>query len=144
MALASLFGGLALANAGLGAADGFAGPVGGMFPAPHGAVCAAFLPHVMAVNVRALRARQPGSEALRRYDEVARIVTGIDTAGAEKGIAWVKALSAALQVPSLAAYGVTATDFPALIEKTAVASSTKANPIQLTTDELAEILTLAL
>ncbi len=66
MALASLFGGLALANAGLGAAHGFAGPVGGMFHAPHGAVCAAFLPHVMAVNVRALRARQPGSAALPR------------------------------------------------------------------------------
>ena len=66
MALASLFGGLALANAGLGVVHGFAGPVGGMFHAPHGAVCAAFLPHVMAVNARALRARQPGSAALAR------------------------------------------------------------------------------
>ena len=64
MALASLFGGLALANAGLGAVHGLAGPIGGMFPAPHGAVCAALLPHVMAANLSALRARAPASEAL--------------------------------------------------------------------------------
>jgi alcohol dehydrogenase class IV len=44
MALASLYGGLALANAGLGAVHGFAGVAGGMFQAPHGAVCAALLP----------------------------------------------------------------------------------------------------
>jgi len=144
MALASLFGGLALANAGLGVAHGFAGPVGGTFHAPHGAVCAAFLPHAMAVNVRALRGRQPGGEILRRYDEIARILTGIDGATAEDGIAWVKALVADLQIPSLAAYGVTERDFPALVEKTAIASSTKANPILLTLDELREILVLAL
>ena len=144
MALASLFGGLALANAGLGAAHGFAGPVGGAFHAPHGAVCAAFLPHVMAVNVNALRARQPGSAALRRYDEVAQILTGRNAAQAEDGIAWVKSLATALRVPTLAAYGVTAGDFPALIAKTAIASSTKANPIPLTPEELGEILALAL
>ena len=144
MALASLLGGLALANAGLGAAHGFAGPVGGMFSAPHGAVCVALLPHVMAVNVRALRSRQPDSTALRRYDEVARILIGEAAAEAEAGIAWVAALAAALHVPPLAAYGITEADLPALVEKTAVASSTKANPIPLTADELREILALAL
>jgi alcohol dehydrogenase class IV len=144
MALASLFGGLALANAGLGAAHGFAGPVGGSFHAPHGAICAALLPHVMAVNVRALRARQPDPAALRRYDEIARILTGRADARAEDGIAWVETLAAALGVPSLAAYGVTASDFPTLVEKTAIASSSKANPIALTPEELGEILSLAL
>ena len=144
MALASLFGGLALANAGLGVVHGFAGPVGGTFQAPHGAVCAALLPHVMAVNERALRARQPGSAALARYDEIARILTGQAAAPAEEGIAWVTSLATALNVPSLAAYGVTTADFPALIEKTAAASSTKANPVVLTPEELHEILTLAL
>ena len=54
MALASLFGGLALANAGLGAVHGFAGPIGGMFNAPHGMVCAALLPHVMKTNLENL------------------------------------------------------------------------------------------
>src|SRR5439155_3100249 len=76
MAVASLFGGLALANAGLGVVHGFAGPIGGMFPAPHGAVCAALLPHVVKVNLKAIRERKPESETLFRYDEIALILTG--------------------------------------------------------------------
>lgn len=144
MALTSLFGGLALANAGLGAVHGFAAPIGGMFPAPHGAVCARLLPYVMAANVRALRERQPHSEALHRYDEIARILTGSAQATAHDGIAWVQELSAALQIPPLSAYGVTSEDIPTLVEKAAVASSMQANPIPLTPDEMREILIQAL
>src|SRR5208283_1454120 len=88
MSWASLLGGLSLANAGLGAVHGFAAPVGGMFPAPHGAICAAVLPHAMDVNVRALRQRAPGSGALRRYEEVARILTDNPHASAEDGVRW--------------------------------------------------------
>ena len=144
MALTSLFGGLALANAKLGAVHGFAGPIGGMFPAPHGAVCARLLPHVMAVNVRALQERSPGSEALRRYDEIARILTGNEEATADDGVAWVQELCQALQVPSLASYGMTPADLTVVIEKASVASSMQGNPIQLTPDEMREILTQAL
>jgi alcohol dehydrogenase class IV len=144
MALASLFSGLALANAKLGAVHGFAGVIGGMFPGPHGAVCARLLPHVMAVNVRALQERSPESKALRRYDEIARILTGNDEATADDGVAWVQELCQALQVPPLASYGMTPEDFPVLIEKTSVASSTQGNPIKLTSDEMQGILTRAL
>jgi len=144
MALVSLFGGLALANAGLGVVHGFAGPIGGMFPAPHGAVCACLLPYAMAVNVRALQQRTPESQALRRYDEIARLLTGSDWAMADDGVAWVGELCQALQVPSLAAYGVKEEDFPLLIEKAAVSSSMKGNPIVLTADEMSEILARAL
>ncbi len=144
MALASLFGGLALANAGLGAAHGFASVIGGMYTAPHGAICAAFLPHVMAVNLRALQQRQPGACTLARYREVAILLTGDAAASAEDGIRWVGELAGALRIPGLAAYGVTRSDFDRLIEKTAVASSTKANPIALTPDELRAILQEAL
>jgi alcohol dehydrogenase class IV len=144
MSLASLLGGLALANAGLGAAHGIASVVGGMFPAPHGAVCARLLPHVMEINVRALQERQPGSDALHRYDEVARILAGSDQAKAADGVAWVQELCQALQMPPLASYGMTPADLPTVVEKSAVASSTKANPIQLTLDEMREILTRAM
>lgn len=144
MALASLLGGLALANAGLGAAHGFAGPVGGMFPAPHGAVCAAFLPHVMTANIHALTERAPDNPTLHRYDEIACILTGDPAALATDGIRWVQGLTAQLRVPALGAYGVRVEDVPALVEKTLIASSTKANPIVLTREELTEILLKAL
>ncbi len=100
MALASLFGGLALANAGLGAVHGFAAPVGGMFPAPHGAVCAALLPHAMEINIRALRSRASGGDALARYTEVARTLTGDAGARAEDGAVWVSGLCRELEIPS--------------------------------------------
>jgi alcohol dehydrogenase class IV len=144
MALASLFGGLALANAGLGAAHGFAAPICGMFPAPHGATCAALLPHVMAANVAALQSRQPANPALIRYVELARLLTGESNASVEDGIRWVAALCHDLRVPGLAAYGVARGDFPALVEKAAQASSMKANPIVLRPEELTGILEAAI
>jgi alcohol dehydrogenase class IV len=144
MALASLLGGLALANAGLGAVHGFAAPLGGMFSAPHGAVCAALLPHVMTMNLRALRQRQPESEALRRYDETARILTGRDRATADEGVAWVQELCGTLQIPRLRAYAVTAEALPNLVERAALASSMKGNPISLTSQEMRTILERAL
>ena len=144
MALASLLGGLALANAGLGAVHGFAGPMGGMFSAPHGALCGCLLPHVMAVNVRALQERAAESEALRRYVEIARILTGNRNSTADDGVGWVQDLCDALQVPSLGSYGITSDDFQALVDKASAASSMRGNPIQLTPGEMEEVLSRAL
>jgi alcohol dehydrogenase class IV len=143
MALASLFSGLALANASLGAVHGFAGPIGGMFPAPHGAVCAALLAHVMEVNLQALRARQPDSPALARYDEVARILTNQRMATAHDGIAWVREIVSALKVLPLRRYGIRESDFQTLSGKAALASSMKGNPLELTAEERLEILSRA-
>lgn len=140
MSIASLLGGLALANAGLGAVHGFAGPFGGMFPAPHGAVCAALLPHVIEANCRALRSRKPNGEALRRYNEVALLLTGNPKATADDAVTWVASLVSDLQIQRLSVYGLNADNTPELIEKAAHASSMKPNPIVLTREELAEIL----
>jgi len=143
MALASLLGGLALANAGLGAVHGFAGVIGGAFPAPHGAICARVLPYVMNVNRRALEERRPDSIALDRYDELAQILTGDDRASAQDGVTWVHEMCQAMRIPPLSAYGLSPDDWPDVIEKSARASSMKANPIELTSDELREILSRA-
>lgn len=144
MALASLFSGLALANAGLGAVHGFAGPIGGMFPAPHGAVCAALLPSVMQTNLQALRLRAPASPAMERYTELARLLTGHPHVKAEDGVAWVRQLCADLRVPPLRTYGVGPEHVTLLCQKAGAASSMKGNPIPLEPGELQAILETSL
>jgi alcohol dehydrogenase class IV len=140
MCLASLFGGLALANAKLGAVHGFAGPLGGMISAPHGAICARLLPYVMDKNVQALQTRADLSPALARYDEIAVILTGNTAARAVDGIVWVKGLCQELNVPPLAGFGLKEQDFPTVIAKARKSSSMKGNPVTLTDRELMEIL----
>jgi alcohol dehydrogenase class IV len=139
LALASLLGGLCLANAGLGAVHGFAAPVGGRFDAPHGAVCAALLAPAMRVNVAALRARAPDGPALVRYREVAALCTGRDSADIEDGLEWIASLCRALEVPGLSRYGMEPADVAPLVEKARAASSMRGNPIALTDGELTEI-----
>jgi len=144
MSLASLFGGLALANAGLGAVHGFAGPLGGMLHAPHGALCARFLPLVMEANIQALEARQPNHPARTRYDEIAQILTEDLNATAFDGVEWVSQLVNDLKIPPLSVYGMTASHFPEAVAKTLKANSFKGNPILLTEGELMWILERAL
>jgi alcohol dehydrogenase class IV len=144
MAIASLCGGLALANAGLGAVHGFAAPIGGMFDAPHGAVCAALLPHAMEINLRALRQRARDGPILQRFETVARILTRRTQTTAEEGIRWIEELCAALKIPPLRTYGIGEEHVNELCEKAAVASSMKANPVALTREELRELLERAL
>jgi alcohol dehydrogenase class IV len=141
LALASLCGGLCLANAGLGAVHGFAAPAGGMFGAPHGAVCAALLAPVLDVNLRALRARAPAHAALDRMAELAALLTGAAPRDVtpDDGIAFVVDLARALAIPGLARYGMTRADVAPLVEKAKLASSMKGNPLPLTDHELTEI-----
>lgn len=144
MSFASLLGGLALANAGLGVVHGFAAPLGGMLEAPHGGLCAAVLPHAVAVNIRALRERAAGGDSLERYREAARVLTGNANAEAEDCARSVAELCRQLRVRSLGSYGLKPEQIPELVEKVAKANSTKTNPIPLTAQELEEIAERAL
>jgi alcohol dehydrogenase class IV len=144
MALAGLLSGLALANSGLGAVHGFAGPIGGRFSAPHGAVCASLLPHAMAVNLRAMEERAPGCETLQRYREIAELLTGREHATAAEGIEWLAATCDELKIPRLRRYAVAIEAFPGLIEAAESSSSMRGNPVRLERDEMQEILELAL
>lgn len=135
MSLAALFSGVALANAKLGAAHGFAAPLGGMFKAPHGAVCAALLPHVMAVNVRALAERDPDSPSLAAYDEAARLLIGDPAATAAQGVRAVQSLCADLAAPPLSDYGVTEKDFSEIIAKAVRSGSMRGNPVALNEED---------
>ena len=143
MAIAGLFGGLALANAKLGAVHGFAGPLGGMIQAPHGVICAALLPHVMQANIRALQQREPDSPALARYDRIAALLTAKPEASADEGLEWLQNLCAALKTPALREFGLEERHYAEGVQKAQKASSMKGNPITLTDDELIEILSEA-
>lgn len=144
MSLASLLGGMALANAKLGAVHGFAAPIGGKYSASHGAICARLLPIVTEVNVRALRERKADHPVLGRYEEIARILTGNPVAKIEDGVDWLTEICDELEIPDLSIFGVNLQDIPELVEQARQASSMQGNPLQLTDEELSEILSQAL
>jgi len=144
MSLASLFSGMALANAKLGAIHGFAGPLGGQTLAPHGVICGKLLPYVMQANVRALQDRAADSPALARFGEVGRILTGRHTARASDAVTWIEELCTTLGLPGLRRYGLSENDFPTVAAKARNASSMKGNPIELNDEELIQILRQAI
>jgi alcohol dehydrogenase class IV len=141
MSLASLFGGLALANAGLGAVHGLAAPIGGMCHAPHGAVCATLLPHVMEANVRALRGLSAADAALARAAEVGRLLSG--RSDADAAVEWLRGTVDRLHIPRLAELGVSPADLPAIAEQAQHSSSMKGNPVALSVGQLVAILEAA-
>ena len=144
LSLASLFGGLALANAGLGAVHGLAGPIGGMFLAPHGVICARLLPFVMEANIRALQLQLPESPQLIRYLEIAKMVTGNYSAQIKDGVEWIQKLCKEMKVPGLSNFGLTQKNFSSVVEKSQQESSMKGNPVKLSNEALNEILMAAL
>jgi alcohol dehydrogenase class IV len=132
MCVAGMLSGMALANAALGAAHGLSGPLGGMFDAPHGALCAAVLPYVVEVNERAAKQRLVGSPVVSRFQQVRRAMGDLGE------------LVQALRIPPLRDYGVMRENFPEIIEKAKASNSMKGNPVVLDDDELREILERAL
>ena len=144
LALASLFGGMCLANSGLGAVHGIAAAVGARLAAPHGAVCAAVLAAAMDVNLRALRDRAHEHPALLRMAELARVLRGQADANPEDGIAWLQELTAALSIPGLASYRLSEDEIPAVVTAAQKANSMRGNPIELTDAEVTEIVTRSL
>jgi len=144
MALASLLGGLALANAGLGAVHGIAGPLGGLIGASHGSICARLLPFVMEANLSALASRAPESPALTRYREIAQILTGSISATPGDGVQWLHHLCAEMNIPRLADLGLTEKMLPGLVGNAGKASSMRTNPVVLAQAELMHIIKAAL
>lgn len=144
LALGALYSGMALANAGLGAVHGFAGAIGGAFPAPHGAICARLLPGVFAANFQSLETPAGSISPRWKFDEVARLITGDPQATATDGVRWLEKLADLLHIPRLGGYGVTAAHFPKLVQQAQQASSMKGNPVVLPPEVLTRILAEAL
>ncbi len=141
---ASLCGGIALANAKLGSIHGFAGPIGGMIPAPHGAICASLLVSCFSANLRALDARDRENPSRAKMDDVATLLTGNPQAKASYALAWFESLCNDLPLKSLGELGLGTEQIEEAARKSAKSSSMKGNPIELTKFELVEILEAAL
>jgi len=144
MAWASLMGGLALANAGLGAVHGFAAVIGGMFDAPHGDICARLLPVVFEVNARELEKSSGNHEILTRFQQVSEWLTGDQNATILSGVNFLKQLAEDLKIPALSNFGMNRQHVEEVVEKAKKASSMKGNPIQLSDEALKEILLKAI
>jgi alcohol dehydrogenase class IV len=143
MAICSLLGGMALANAKLGAVHGLAGVIGGSADVPHGAACAALLAPVVEANVRALRSARPDHPALTRFAETAQLLTGYPTATIEDGIAWLRETVASLGIPGLGAFGVRPEAAEDVAAKALRSSSMQGNPVGLSQADLQIILAQA-
>ncbi|HJY72464.1 MAG TPA: iron-containing alcohol dehydrogenase [Streptosporangiaceae bacterium] len=147
MAMCSLLGGIALANAKLGAVHGLAGVIGGTADVPHGLACAALLAPVIEANVRTLRsagAGPPAAGVLDRYAEAARLLTGRPAASVEDGLAWIRETLTLLHVPGLAAFGLGPQDADDIAAKALTSSSMKGNPVTLSHADLKAALIEAL
>jgi len=140
MCIGSLFGGIALANAKLGAVHGFAGPLGGMIGAPHGVVCGILLPYVIKANIKALEERKPTSEVFKKYEKVAKIVTKNEKAKPKDLIRWTDELYEKLNMPHLSEVDLKEEQIEELISKAKISNSMKGNPIVLTDEELKGII----
>lgn len=143
MSLASLLSGMALANAGLGGVHGIAAPLGGMYHAPHGAVCAALLPPVTAVNLAALRRRMPDHPAIPRYARVAEALLGRPGATPDDLVGALRDLVAEFDIPPLRSYGLAPDGIPDLAVQSLRASSMRANPLDLEPHEIEEAISAA-
>ena len=141
MAVCALLGGMALANAKLGAVHGLAGVVGGTADVPHGLACARLLAPVIEANVRALPAGHP---ALDRYPEAARLLTGQPAATIEDGLAWIHQTLVLLAVPGLAAFGLGPKHADEIAAKAMTSSSMQGNPVPLSHEDLRAALIQAL
>ena len=147
MATCSLLGGMALANAKLGAVHGLAGVIGGTADVPHGLACAALLAPVIEANVRALRSGRRADlelDPLDRYAEAARLLTGEPAASVEDGLAWIRETRTLLGVPGLAAFGLRPAQADDIAAKAMTSSSMQGNPVALSHAELKAILLQAL
>lgn len=148
MAYAALLSGVCLANAGLGAVHGFASPLGARLPIPHGMACGAVLWQTIRANIVALTERLPASPALPKYAQAGRILADLpstvrDGAARVQLVDTLHDMVEALEVPGLDAFEMSLEHVPVIVADSP-GSSMRTNPVELTEEELTDILRAAL
>jgi alcohol dehydrogenase class IV len=142
MALAALYSGIALTNAGLGAVHGFAAPLGANFPAPHGTICATLLPHILRQNISAARAM--GHSVLDRYGTIGLLLSHGPSVpwddAIDRCVTITEQLVRELRIPPLSTFGLTESQIPEMVALARKASSMRYNPVTLSDGCLATAL----
>jgi len=144
MSYAAFVSGLTLANAGLGSVHGLASPLGAFFPIPHGVVCGTLVAEATRINIAAMQSREGDNPALGKYANVGRWLSGdnsLNSDVARKKLQeilnnWTKFL----EMKRLSVYGVSKGDIPEIVINSR-GSSMRTNPVLLTDEEVAVIVT---
>ena len=140
LAYTSMIGGIALANSGLGVVHGFAGPLGSVTGAAHGAICGALLPYGLKVN----RHFADDPIVIQRLDQIANwiipILGGLKADAFDALAAWI----ADQGITGLASLGLKEADIRAVATASQASSSMKANPVALPLEALVSVLEEAL
>ncbi|WP_105618798.1 iron-containing alcohol dehydrogenase [Vallitalea okinawensis] len=124
--------GITLAHAGLGVVHGIAGPLGGIFPIPHGVACGRLLPEVMKITLEKVM-RIDDQQTLIKFKSIAEALSVEEIKDISNCLAnWVEVLN----IPRLRDYGINQEDFNKIIS----ISSNKNNPIDLTKEDKLSIL----
>ncbi len=142
MAYAAFLSGVTLANAGLGVIHGFASSIGGMFDVPHGLICGTLLAPCTRKNIEAMRRDGKPGKGMGKYARVGAVLSR--KRYSEKTIdmhledllrvveSWVEQL----RIGKLGEYGITVQD----VEKIALRTQNKNNPVKLGMEDLKDIL----
>jgi alcohol dehydrogenase len=140
MAYAAFCSGIALSNAGLGIVHGFASPLGGLFPIPHGVICGTLMAIANKVTLQAMRIREPENLAIIKMAKIGQLLTKETDKSTDYYcdllINTLEEWTEKLEISKLGNYGVTRDDFERIIAQT----SNRNNPIKLTRDEMISIL----
>ena len=142
MAYAALLSGITLAQVGLGSVHGLASPLGAFFPIPHGVVCGTLVAAATQVNIDAMRTREPGNTALKKYADIGRLLSQTalpDGAAIAALLETLEAWTRRLQLPRLSTYGINQTDSERIAANSR-GSSMKTNPIVLSDAEIMRVL----
>jgi alcohol dehydrogenase class IV len=144
MALAAYLSGLTLANAGLGIVHGLASPIGGFFEIPHGVICSALMAPANKVTVRKLRQGTERHPALKKYANVGKLFADEQQRSDDHYIDHllyvIESLAVQFRIPRLMDCGIAKNHLARIVS---VADS-KNNPVKLDSDEMDEVLQLAL
>ena len=148
MALGAYLSGVCLANAGLGAVHGFAGPIGGLLNIPHGIVCGALLAPTIEENIRTMISKVPYHHLLEKYVILGNLLVEFPFESVKESIqnliGFLTNLSLILNIPKFSSFGLKSELFNTIIQKAMNSSSMKYNPVKLNESQLGSILEKAL